>query len=171
MGYSEDLIEHANVLYQLNPGAIPRQADLRRAVSAGYYALFHLLTMDAANNWAHEGQRHRFARLFDHSPMNKCCEGLKSRLKERLGEKPSAEGKAAATKLQEVAEAFIQLQDQRYSADYDNSRQWTRTETLNAIVQSETAISSWMEVRKTELAQDFLFDLIPIPRARVVPTR
>jgi hypothetical protein len=47
MPYHEDLIEHALFLATLNPGQ-PKQADLRRAVSAAYYALFHLLTTEAA---------------------------------------------------------------------------------------------------------------------------
>lgn len=29
----------------------PKQVDLRRAVSAAYYVLFHLLTTEAALNW------------------------------------------------------------------------------------------------------------------------
>lgn len=73
-------------------------------------------------NWSHERQRHQFARLFDHGPMKTCCEGFKSRLKERLGDKPSDEYKATAAKLQKVSEAFIRLQEQLCLADYDNPR-------------------------------------------------
>jgi hypothetical protein len=50
MGYHHDLIEHAIDLWQLNVPDEPRQADLRRAVSAAYYSLFHLLTTEAALN-------------------------------------------------------------------------------------------------------------------------
>jgi uncharacterized protein (UPF0332 family) len=160
MGYPEDLLEHANDLCQLNPGAVPRQADLRRAVSAAYYALFHLLTMEAANNWTHESQRYRFARFFDHGPMSKRCDEVKKRLKERPGNKPNDPETGAYAKLQTVADAFIDLQDKRESADYDNSRQWTQSEALEAVVLSKTAIATWTEIRGTEIAQDFLFDLI-----------
>jgi len=51
MAYHDDLMEHAIFLSQLNLSGKPRQVDLRRAVSAAYYALFHLLTTEAAQNW------------------------------------------------------------------------------------------------------------------------
>jgi hypothetical protein len=42
MAYHDDLIEHAVFLSELNLPDDPKQVDLRRAVSAAYYALFHL---------------------------------------------------------------------------------------------------------------------------------
>ena len=60
MAYHDDLIEHAILLSQYNLPNDPKQADLRRAVSATYYALFHLLTTEAAQNWKHQSQRIRF---------------------------------------------------------------------------------------------------------------
>ncbi len=50
MAYHDDLIEHAIFLSGLNLPDVPnlpddpKQVDLRRAVSATYYALFHLLS-------------------------------------------------------------------------------------------------------------------------------
>ena len=41
-----DLIEQAEHLVYLDPGK-PKQANLRRAVSAAYYALFHYLVLEA----------------------------------------------------------------------------------------------------------------------------
>jgi hypothetical protein len=62
MAYQDDLIQHAIFLSELNISHEPKQVDLRRAVSAAYYGLFHLLTTEAAQNWKHEGQRDRFAK-------------------------------------------------------------------------------------------------------------
>jgi uncharacterized protein (UPF0332 family) len=56
MAYADELIEHAFALAERNLPNEPNQADLRRAVSAAYYALFHLLTIEAAENWKHEYQ-------------------------------------------------------------------------------------------------------------------
>jgi uncharacterized protein (UPF0332 family) len=42
MAFPDDLLEQANHLANREP-ELPRQASLRRAVSAAYYALFHLL--------------------------------------------------------------------------------------------------------------------------------
>jgi hypothetical protein len=39
----EDLLEQARVLAKLDTRGKPRQANLRRAVSSLYYALFHFL--------------------------------------------------------------------------------------------------------------------------------
>jgi hypothetical protein len=61
------------------------QIDFRRAVSAAYYAVFHLLTMAAAEHWAVEKERHRFARLFDHGKIKTASGNLPGRIKERLG--------------------------------------------------------------------------------------
>ena len=58
MALPEDLIEQASFLCEREE---PTQADFRRAVSASYYALFHLLTLDAAENCKNEEQRRRFA--------------------------------------------------------------------------------------------------------------
>lgn len=162
MGYPEELLEHANDLCRRNSGAAPRQADLRRAALAAYYALFHLLTMEAADNWTHESQRYWFARLFDHGFMSNYCGQVKDHLKKRLGDKTSDPERTAAAKLQTVADAFAELRDKRESADYDLSCDWTLTETVEAIRSSETAIDTWMEIRGTELVKDFLFDLMRI---------
>ena len=48
MSLHSDLLDQAGVLVRLEPRK-PRQASLRRAVSAAYYALFHLLSEEAAN--------------------------------------------------------------------------------------------------------------------------
>jgi len=72
MAYHDDLIQHAIFLSELNLPDEPKQVDLRRAVSAAYYGLFHLLTAEAAQNWKHQGHRDRFARMFDHGRMKTC---------------------------------------------------------------------------------------------------
>jgi len=50
MHYHNDLIQHAIFLSELELPKDPKQVDLRRAVSAAYYAVFHLLTTEAAQN-------------------------------------------------------------------------------------------------------------------------
>src|ERR1039458_7209039 len=79
MAYHDDLIRHAIFLSDLNPQDEPKQVDLRRAVSAAYYALFHLLTTEAAQNWKHPGQLSRLARMFDHGRMKTCSSKVSSR--------------------------------------------------------------------------------------------
>src|ERR1035437_8611288 len=45
------------------------QMAFRREESAAYYAVFHLVTMTAAESWAVGRERHRFARLFEHGKL------------------------------------------------------------------------------------------------------
>jgi uncharacterized protein (UPF0332 family) len=155
MAYHDDLIEHATFLSQLNLPDDPRQIDLRRAVSAAYYALFHLLTTEAAQNWKHESQRNRFARMFDHGRMKKCSSSISNR---PLPTDPAEI--LIATDLKLVADSFVTLQQARHTADYDNSKVWSRTQVYETIVQAREAMTAWMVIRETEIAQDYLFDLM-----------
>jgi len=148
MGYHHDLIEHAIDLWQLNVPDKPRQADLRRAVSAAYYSLFHLLTTEAALNWRHERQRHDFARMFDHGRMRSASESRKT-LEEPIGV---------------VAKSFLKLQEARHKADYDNSKVWSRTEVWEMIAVAQDAMAFWSDIREKEIAQDYLLDLFVLKR-------
>lgn len=52
MAFPDDLLELAQDLRNLHPEGLRHQANLRRAVSTAYYALFHLLISEATANWA-----------------------------------------------------------------------------------------------------------------------
>ena len=149
MGYHDDLIQHAVFLSELNLPNEPKQVDLRRAVSAAYYSLFHMLTSEAALNWKHERHRHRFARMLDHEPM-----------KQR-----SSEVSSAYPPLKVVAEWFVKLQEARQIADYDNSRVWSRAEVRELVAIARDAIAFWSGIREKEVAQDYLLDLF-VPKRK-----
>lgn len=151
MGYHDDLIQHAKFLFELSPPDEPKQVDLRRAVSAAYYSLFHLLTTEAALNWRHESQRHRFARMFDHGRMKTCSSRVSSR-------RSSADPVEIELKL--VAESFVKLQQARHTADYDNSKVWSRAEVWEVILDARIALAVWSNIREQEVAQEYLMDLM-----------
>jgi uncharacterized protein (UPF0332 family) len=161
MAYHDELIRHAGFLSQLNlpdhPNLPddPKQADLRRAVSAAYYALFHLLTTEAAQNWKHQNQRNRFARIFDHGRMKTCSLKVSAR---PFPTDAASIGKATDLKL--VADSFVTLQQARHTADYDNSKIWSRTQVYEMVYQAKVAMFAWMVIRESEIAQDYLFDLL-----------
>jgi hypothetical protein len=155
MAYPDDLIAHANFLVDLNVPQDPKQVDLRRAVSAAYYALFHLLTSEAAQNWKHIRHQNRLARIFDHKAMKTCSASIVSR------QPPSDAAELAAfEKLKVVAKNFVDLQQARHDADYNSSRIWSRTQAYEEIVKAEVAITAWTAIREEEMAQDYLFDLL-----------
>jgi uncharacterized protein (UPF0332 family) len=155
MAYHDDLIQHAIFLSELNLPHVPKQVDLRRAVSAAYYSVFHLLTTEAAQNWKHQGQRDRFARLFDHGRMKTCSAKVSSRpLPVHPDEIP------AATDLRLVADSFVKLQQARHTADYDNSKVWSRTQVYEMIFLAKSAMTAWSNIREKEITQDYLLDLL-----------
>ena len=153
MAYHDDLIEHAIFLSDVNLPVDPKQVHLRRAISAAYYALFHLLTTEAAQNWKHQSQRNRFARMFDHGRMKTCSSKVSSR---PLPIDPA--GISIATDLKLIADSFVSLQQARHTAD--NSKVWSRAQVWEMIDQAERAMSAWMRIREKEIAQDYLFDLM-----------
>ncbi len=158
MAFHEELIEHALFLAQLKWPEEPNQAELRRAISAAYYALFHLLTSEASLNWKNDSQRNRFARMFDHARMKTCSARVASR------PMPTDPSQAKAfTDLKTVALAFVKLQQERHSADYDNSIVWSRKEVGALVSQAKAAMATWTAIRDEPLAQEFLFELIPSP--------
>jgi uncharacterized protein (UPF0332 family) len=136
------------------------QIDLRRAVSAAYYAVFHLLTMTAAENWAVPAERARFARLFEHGKMKQASKRLPAKIDERLGTVPSAQDVAIGDDLKTLSKEFTALQDDRHIADYDNSKVWSYTEVESIIIRARDLYTKWESVAKAPLAMAYLLDML-----------
>ena len=56
----------------------------------------------------------------------------------------------------------MQLQQDRHTADYDNSKRWTRKEVLTDIELAQDAFETWEIISKDPIAEDFL--LLPQKR-------
>src|ERR1017187_6158872 len=111
MAFADDLLKDAYHL-AARGGKTPRQSSLRRAVSSAYYALFHLLIADFVLNWKRPDQRVRLGRMFDHSKM-------------KQAKFQSANPTPVEEDLKTVIDAFAQLQEDRYTADYDVGTNWS----------------------------------------------
>jgi hypothetical protein len=99
--------------------------------------------------------------------MKNACERQKGVCSQYFAAHPSAKRGPdfdCMTHLQKVANTFVQAQQQRHVADYDNSKDWTRTEALTQIQLVEEAFDSWHRVRNHPLAQEFLISLLGTPR-------
>jgi hypothetical protein len=129
-------------------------------VSAAYYAVFHLLTTTAAESWAVGRERHRFARLFEHGRLKTASVALPGKLKERLGNTASSDDQKTADAVGAIAKDFVALQQDRNSADYDNSRVWSYTEVENVILRAHKLYIQWRIVSKTPLAESYLLDML-----------
>ena len=131
----------------------PRNADLRRAVSAAYYALYHELVLRAA---AHllpgcpDEDRWRISRLFTHRSVRQVCDWVVG-----PGDPPPRLKLAMlairnSSALLDVALAFQTLQQSRYEADYDHLADFTRPATLNLIDQVRDAIAKLKRMEESE---------------------
>ena len=159
MAFADDLLEQAYHLANRERRK-PRQASLRRAVSTGYYALFHLLISEATLNWKRVGQRHALARVFEHGKMKNACLRKVGELNVYFTSKPQASFELTnAQHLMIVAKTFIQSQQKRHAADYDNSRVWTRTAATSQIKFISDAFQSWQVIRNEQASQAFLVSL------------
>lgn len=143
------LLEQARALLSQDAKR-PRQANLRRAVSASYYALFHLLIQDATRFLAPKSDpelRQLIPRAFTHEEMATACRTFASG-----GALPTIlqaiyPGLVVPPKLAAVAQAFVDLQKARHDADYSTHLNWTRTMVLTEIERAELAMRDWQEIR------------------------
>jgi uncharacterized protein (UPF0332 family) len=153
MPFAEDLLQLAYDLAGTDTSD-SNQASLRRAVSTAYYALFHLLIDEAVSKWTVERQRSVLARTFEHSKMKGSCDEVVKIVKG---------GGSLPSELNIVAKNFIQLQHYRHTADYDNSKEWSRTDVVNVLTLATEAFQAWMEIRESDAAQDFVL-LLFLPK-------
>lgn len=143
----------------------PLRANLRRAVSTAYYALFHFLIRKATRSLCPEAadltRRQLMARAFDHGTMKSASLPFAGRgpfLKPVGALFPQLQVPPA---LREVAKIFIELQEARHWADYDLSRRMSRVDARQHIAAAHRAIETlWPECEGTEAANVYLLTLL-----------
>lgn len=161
MSLDEDLLEQADHLARRDARK-PKQASLRRAISAAYYALFHLLVREATAAIVSDYKlRQLVPRAFDHSEMKQACRPFAAgALPDHL---KVVTASVVPDDLKAVAEAFIQLQQSRHEADYNVSRAFSRPDTLTLVQQVHEAFEAfeaWGRVRTQQIATVFLVNLL-----------
>ncbi|WP_374525466.1 hypothetical protein [Sphingopyxis sp.] len=116
-------LDHAFALAQPPARGAPKQVDLRRSVSAAYYALFHRILALTADDLvgATHSKSSAYAlvyRAFQHNLMEaRCSECAKETMPARTRQ---AIGLASfSPEIKEAAAAFVSLQSARHRADYD----------------------------------------------------
>jgi uncharacterized protein (UPF0332 family) len=110
----------------------PRQADLKRAISTAYYALFHAVAKDAADMLVGIGSNRpdrawsQVFRALQHGDAKSACEAVRNL------DFPDT--------IKSCADAFVALQQKRHDADYDPDHRVSRADALDAIQLAEDAI-------------------------------
>ena len=127
---ARDLIKTARCLTELDPRR-PTQANLRRAISTAYYAVFHSLAHTAADlliGRKRTSAWHQVYRALEHGNAKNACLN-----------KQAMQG--FPHEIQEFAKKFIALQNARHQADYAYDANYDRQDTLAAIDRADDAIS------------------------------
>jgi hypothetical protein len=131
----EGLIESAKALVVCGERRRPKQADLRRSVSASYFAAFHALARMCADVLIGKTKRTRpnkawveVYRGLDHGKAKTSCQEAKN------VEFPQD--------IKDFADAFQQLQAARHGADYDPMIRLSRLEAVSYITLAEDSIAA-----------------------------
>jgi uncharacterized protein (UPF0332 family) len=169
--YSAELLAQAGMLVRREPRR-PKQASLRRSISASYYSLFHFLieeTTRLAVGTAHNrtGLRNFAARAFAHGKMKSVCDEFIRETPRSNALKPFWEelGVWTNSNLKTIAENFIELQEARHDADYNLARRFTRQDAGMGVGQAKDAMDAWQRLKAANepLASLFALSLILWP--------
>ena len=149
----QELIATCHKLVPAAATSPPSEADLRRAISTAYYAVFHTL---AASN----------AELIAGQPQSSISAYAWERVYRRLDHGRARNNLSAVLNLlsptgENFARTFIELQDLRQEADYNPNAAIVHSDAVNVIGQAETAIRDFallsQEERRLLVAQS-MFD-------------
>ena len=142
MSFHDDLLDQAEHLAKLDLRR-PKQANLRRAISSAYYALFHLLISESSGLYfVNRKLSARMSRTHRHAEMEKASRYF------AIGKLPTAfqrdrEPYSTPPDLKLVADAFVELQEARHKADYDLSSDFGRQEALSKVDSARQAFEAW----------------------------
>ena len=132
---SQDLIKTAHRLTKVDRGR-PMQANLRRAISTAYYAVFHSLARMAADLIVGTDRNeawHQAYRALEHGSAKKACLNQEAMLK-------------FPSEIREFAYAFAILQTARHKADYSLEDRYYKLDASAAINRAHDAIRSIKKV-------------------------
>lgn len=113
----------------------PRQAELRRAISAAYYAMFHALARCGADllvgttrTSRSQPARHQVYRALEHGHARNQCNSrtIVSRFPQSV---------------QNFAELFTEMQRLRQSANYDPASSFSRAYVINLVSETTRAVT------------------------------
>ena len=143
----ENLLRQARRLARFDPKR-PDQANLRRAVSSAYYALFHFLcdrSCRAVIGTQHDQRRFRqvLARAFVHGTMKDACKSFKGGTLPGEITKRLPPGTKVPVEVQDIADTFFELQDRRHVADYDLTQAFSRSDVLSLVGQVDAAMRNF----------------------------
>lgn len=164
-----DFIATARDLVEASPRGRPREANLRRAISTTYYALFHCIAVCCADmlvggTGARRSQPawRQAYRALDHGIARKRCE--RSEMISRF-----------PIEIQDFAELFVLMQEERHRADYDPDTSFYKVYVRIRIAQAAIHIKRFNKVPVKDRRAFAVYVLLNLratrPSLHPVPTR
>ena len=152
---ASDLIAQANRLAKATQHK-PRQVDLKRALSAAYYAMFHALAKECADTIAGAGRDRSQAawvqvyRALEHGVAKNACR--------------QARNKGFPLQIVHFAELFAALQDERHAADYDPLSFYSRADVTPLVADAAQAIADFGRAARADRRAFVALVLLREPR-------
>mgnify|MGYP000459207315 CR=1 FL=1 len=149
---SEHLIDQGDRLATRPAAGAPRQADLRRAVSSAYYALFHAVLLGAADLVV--GQARRSSVIYSLVYRTPNHGQVRKRFNEVLNNSGAVlsylnQGEFGADAIA-FARAFVELHEKRHLSDYDPLYRITASEAAVAIATGRAALVHWNAIPREQ---------------------
>jgi hypothetical protein len=156
MSLASDLLDQASTLALLDPMK-PKQASLRRAISAAYYSIFHLLIDEAARRIsANAALQTYIARSFEHKNLKEAA----NKIIAQSSPQPPWPSQLLSTPIEpelvRVCNAFVDLQSLRHQADYNISKTFKRADVLIEVSRAKAAHQDWSQIKASDNATVFL---------------
>jgi len=150
----EHLLEQAGKLARSPIAGVARQVDLRRAISAAYYGVFHFTLTSLADEFVGVPQRsgRRYAlvyRSLDHKTFREICvEVRKSTQSRRFA--PYLPPGGFGPEIRSFSADASELQEMRNSADYDPSPRFRSLDAHFAIDTARDALGRFKQAAQDE---------------------
>jgi hypothetical protein len=160
----DHLFEQADKLIS-PPAGRPRQVDVRRAISAAYYAIFHATVTAAVDQLIgvtnRDQSRYGLAyRSVNHAWLRDLCKEIqKSTLSNRFKSYSPPQGFDSS--ITAFAAAVVELQEKRHSADYDVMIRMNRSDAALAIATARAALNRFSTA--CELQRSAFLSLLLFP--------
>lgn len=153
---SSDLIAAAFDLVEAGSRGRPREANLRRAVSTAYYAMFHCLALCCADLLVGgEGSNRsepawcQVYRALEHGAARQRCN--RAAIIQKFPEE-----------VQDFADKFVDMQQKRHQADYDPEADYDKNFVLQDISDIAEAIAKFQQVPVKDRRAFAVYLLLPL---------
>jgi uncharacterized protein (UPF0332 family) len=161
---AEELLEHARFLANLD-ARTTMQANIRRAISAAYYSVFHLLAAEVAAQVSPDrpvGLRERTQRALNHTRMVDVAKAFSQAVGKRVKGLPDdiQPPEPISKELMSISNSFKNLQDARHAADYDVLKKFDPIAAVTYVQEAEDVFKDWKIEKCSKNAPVFLAAMI-----------